>query len=121
MGHNNNKEQGKATLDSVMKEMSKPRLATSVREGIGKTATTRGKFPVGALLHNRNTKEDGLVRSVYQLGGDSADIMYEVAVPIRLNTWVYGHYVSDWVQGALGLSDNATLKFSDKPLTQDWP
>jgi hypothetical protein len=48
-----------------MKEMSKPRLAASVREGIGKTATTLAKFPVGALLHNRNTKEDGLVTRAY--------------------------------------------------------
>jgi hypothetical protein len=33
----NDKDLAKATLDSVMKEMAKPRLAASVRESIGKT------------------------------------------------------------------------------------
>jgi hypothetical protein len=66
---------GEATLSSVMKEMARPRLAASVREGSGRTVTARGKFPVGALLHNRNTKEDGLVTKVYQLGGGGAEIL----------------------------------------------
>jgi hypothetical protein len=113
---------GEATLSSVMKEMARPRLAASVREGSGRTVTARGKFPVGALLHNRNTKEDGLVTKVYQLGGGGGgDIMYEVAVPIHLNTWAGGHYVSDWSESTLNLSDNVTLKSADKPPTRDWP
>jgi hypothetical protein len=112
-------DEDKATLDSVMKEMSKPRLAASVRE-VGKTETTLGRFPVGALLHNRNTKEDGLVTSAYQHGA-GGDVMYEVAVPIRLNTWAHGHYVSDWSQGALELSGNVILKSAEQPPTRDWP
>jgi hypothetical protein len=43
MGHNYNKEHlGKATLDSVMKEMAKPRLAAYVRDGIGEIVTAPG-------------------------------------------------------------------------------
>jgi|SRR5580704_18951771 hypothetical protein len=119
MSYKNDRDLGKATLDSVMNEMAKPRLAASVREGIAKTAAS-GKFPVGALLHNRNTKEDGLVNRAYQLGA-RGDIMYEVAVPIVLNIWAGGHYVSDWSESALDLSDNVTLKSADKPPTRDWP
>jgi hypothetical protein len=121
MGNRNDKDLDKATLDSVMKEMSKPRLAASVREGIGETETTHGKFPLGALLHNRNTKEDGLVTRAYQLGVGGEDIMYEVRVPIRLNTWADGHCAFDWTEGTLELSDNVTLKSADKPPTRDWP
>jgi hypothetical protein len=120
MGNRNDKDLGKATLDSVIKEMSKPRLAASVREGIGKTETTHGKFSVGALLHNRNTKEDGLVTRAYQPGA-RGDTMYEVAVPILLNIWAGGHYVSDWSESTLELSDNMTLKSADEPPTRDWP
>jgi hypothetical protein len=36
------------------------------------------KFSIGALLYNRDTKEDGLVKRVYQVGGV---VMYEVATP----------------------------------------
>jgi hypothetical protein len=121
MGYKRDKEHlGETTLSSVMKEMAKPRLAASVREGIGKTPTTRGRFGLGALLYNRNTKEDGLVTSAYQHGA-GGDVMYEVAVPILLNIWACGHYVSDWSESTLDLSDNVTLKSADKPPTRDWP
>jgi hypothetical protein len=46
---------------------------------------------------------------------------YEVRVPIRLNNWADGHYVSDWSEGTLEPSDNVTLKSADKPPTRDWP
>ena len=75
--------------------------------------TAPAKFGIGVQVHNRNTKEDGLVRSGYQ--ADSGEIMYEVAVPSGPNTWAGIHYVSDWAEMNLKLSDNATLQTVDKP------
>jgi hypothetical protein len=90
--------------------MAKPRLAASVRESIGKDSHgCRAKFCIGVLLHNRNTKEDGLVTRVYQ-PAERGETMYEVAVPVPSNTWAGGHYVSDWTESVLKLSDNAILK-----------
>jgi hypothetical protein len=100
------------TLAAVMKEMAKPRLTVSVRNIIEKAHTkTRAKFSVGALLYNRNAKENGLVKRVYQLSGV---VMYEVSVPATANTY----YTSDWAESALELSNYATLKTlksSDEP------
>jgi hypothetical protein len=69
------------------------------------------KFHKGTFLHNPKTKEDGLVSRVYQLDGQT---MYEVWVPVRPDTWLSGHYVSDWNEIKLELSDNVTLKASDQ-------
>jgi hypothetical protein len=105
-----------ATLSSVRKEMAEPRLAASVRESIGKDSDAcRAKFRIGVLLHNRNTKEDGLVTRVYQ-PAECGETMYEVAVPVPSNTWAGGHYVSDWTESVLKLSDNASLKPDKSPL-----
>ena len=58
------------TLASVVKETAKPRLAASVRKGIGKTPmNVQAKFSIGILVHNRNTKEDGLVKRAVPLSG----------------------------------------------------
>jgi hypothetical protein len=52
--------------------MATPRLTASVRKRTGKTPMkAHAKFPIGALLYNRNTKVDGVVRRVYQVGGFS--------------------------------------------------
>jgi hypothetical protein len=115
MSHMNPKED-EATLSSVVKRMAKPRLASSVREGIGKNSCGgHPKFRIGVLLRNRNTKEDGLVTRVYQLVG-RAETMYEVAVPVLRDAWASGHYVSDWAESTLELSDNAILKSLEKTL-----
>jgi hypothetical protein len=76
--------------------------------------TAHAKFCTGTLLHNRNTKEDGLVTRVYQ-NIERRETMYQVAVPIRHDTWAGRHLVSDWAESALELSDNAVLKASDHP------
>ena len=105
-------------LSRVENEMAKPRLAASVREGIGKSPMTAdAKFRKGELLHNRDTNEDGLVTRVYELGGA---VKYEVAVPVVNDTWAGNHYVSDWPESILELSRNTKLKSSDKP-ARDWP
>jgi hypothetical protein len=115
MGGKNYEE--RATLSRVMKEMAQPRLAASVRDATRKTPmTTHAKFGIGALLHNRNTKEDGLVTRVYQFGGEQ-EFMYEVAVPVLRDTWAGNYYVSDWAESTLELSDNLTLKSSGNPPT----
>ena len=72
------------------------------------------KFIIGVLLRNRNTKEDGLVKRVYEVA-DSGETMYEVAVPAIPNTWLGNHYVSDWAESILELSKNAVLESSYKP------
>jgi hypothetical protein len=117
MSHTNTKEhRDEAILSSVMKEMAKPRLAASVREGIAKTSYDfHAKFHIGLLLHNRNTKEDGLVTRVYQ-PADCRKTMYEVAVPILPDTWAGRHYVSDWAESNLELSRNTILKSDKSPL-----
>ena len=102
-----------ATLSSVAKEVAKPRLAASVQGHCGEHMTAPAKFGIGVQVHNPNTKEDGLVRKVYQ--ADSGETMYEVAVPAGPHTWAGIHYVSDWAESNLKLSGSATLKTVDKP------
>ena len=98
-----------ATLSAVAEEMAKPRLAASVRRGIGKTTmNAQAKFSIGVLLHNRSTNEDGLVKRVYQAGGG---VVYEGSVPAAPDTY----YTSDWAESSLELSKNEPLKSSDKP------
>jgi hypothetical protein len=98
-----------ATLAEVQKEMTQPRRAQSVRNYMESFMTD--KFREGALLHNPKTKEDGLVSRVYQTDGQT---MYEVCVPVKPDTWVSGHNVSDWAEIKLELSDNVKLKGSEQ-------
>ena len=67
------------------------------------------KFQQGDLVYNRNTKEDGAVRRVYETNGAA---IYEVAVPQKGDSWVGGYCVSDWAEDVLQLSDNERLKSS---------
>ena len=66
-----------------------------------------GKFYVRNLLFNRNTKEDGIVRRVYELNGA---VMYEVFVPAKADSWASGCYISDWAEDVLQASNNPRLK-----------
>ena len=77
--------------------------------------TANAKFCAGILLHNRNTKEDGLVTRVYQ-SAELGETMYQVAVSIRPDTWAGRHLVPDWAESTLELSDNAILKASASPI-----
>jgi hypothetical protein len=96
------------TLAEVQKEMAQPRRPASVRN---MEIFMIEKFREGTLLHNSKTKEDGLVSRVYQTDGQT---MYEVWVPVKPDTWVSGHYVSDWAEIKLELSDNVKLKASEQ-------
>jgi hypothetical protein len=73
------------------------------------------KFCIGILLHNRNTKEDGLVTRVYQ-SAELGETMYQVAVSIRPDSFEGRHLVSDWAESTLEPSDNAVLKALDNPI-----
>jgi hypothetical protein len=73
------------------------------------------KFCIGILLHNRNTKEDGLVTRVYQ-NAELGETMYQVAVSIRPDSLEGRHLVSDWAESTLEPSDNAVLKALDNPI-----
>jgi hypothetical protein len=85
-------------------------------EGTGLTLMiAHAKFCTGILLHNRNTKEDGLVTKVNH-SAELGETMYQVAVSIRPDTWAGRHLVSDWAESTLEPSDNAMLKASDKPI-----
>ena len=67
------------------------------------------KFQIKDLVYNVNTKEDGAVRRVYETNGVT---MYEVAVPKRGDAWAPDHYISDWAEDVLQLSNNERLKSS---------
>jgi hypothetical protein len=101
------------TLAEVQKEMAEPRRTASVRNNM--EIFMIEKFREGALLHNPEAREDGLVSRVYQSDGHT---MYEVWVPVNRVTWALGHYVSNWAESKLELSDNAELESSDKPRTE---
>ncbi len=65
------------------------------------------KFQLGDLVYNRDTKEDGSIRRVYETNGAT---MYEVAVPQKGDSWAGGYYISDWAGDVLQLSNNERLK-----------
>ncbi len=67
------------------------------------------KFKLTDLVYNRNTKEDGTVRRVYETNGVA---MYEVAVPQNRDSWKGGYIISDWAEDVLQLSTNERLKAS---------
>jgi hypothetical protein len=64
-------------------------------------------FQLKELVYNRNTKEDGTIKRIYETNGAA---MYEVAVPQQRDTWAAGYYISHWAEDVLQLSDNEPLK-----------
>ena len=67
-----------------------------------------GKFYLrNTMLFNRNTKEDGVVRQVYEKNGAA---MYEVFVPAKRDSWDSGFHLSDWKEDVLQPSTNLRLK-----------
>ena len=67
------------------------------------------KFKRRDLVYNRNTKEEGAVRRVYETNGAT---MYGVAVPKHSDACAAGFYISDWPEDVLQLSNNKRLKSS---------
>ena len=65
------------------------------------------KFKLKDFVYNRNTKEDGTIRRIYETNGVAT---YEVAVPQNCDSWTGGYYISDWAEDVLQLSTNEPLK-----------
>ena len=69
-----------ATFASVAGEMSKPRMTASVRKTLG-TFSANCLFRRHECVYNRDTKEHGLVKQVYEKDGVT---MYKVWLPATL-------------------------------------
>jgi hypothetical protein len=67
------------------------------------------KFELRDLVYNRDTKEDGFIRRAYETNGAAT---YEVAVPLKRDTWGGGYSISDWDESVLQPSNNERLKSS---------
>ena len=66
-------------------------------------------FRLKDLVYNRNTKEDGTIRRIYETNGIAT---YEVAVPQNRDSWAGAYNISDWAEDVLQLSTNEPLKAS---------
>ena len=97
----------KTTLASVVQEMAKPRLASSVRTYLRSGPFPRSpKFCEGEWVHNCITKEDGQVMRSYEGKGV---YRYEVFVPSFPDSWIEGYKSSDWAENRLELAANQYL------------
>jgi hypothetical protein len=94
------------TLASVAAEMAKCRMTASVRKILG-TFAANCRFRADECVYNRDTKEHGLVKQVYERDGVT---MYKVFLPATPQLLRWGHFVSDWAEDVLELSDNVLLR-----------
>jgi hypothetical protein len=101
-----------ATLACVASEMAEPRMPASVREALGTPAAATFPFHLDQGVSNRSTKEYGVVRQVYEKDGVT---MYKVWVPETPNSLRWGHFVSDWAESVLALSDKLTSESARLP------
>src|ERR1700722_18067046 len=88
----------KKNLARVSKEMDGPRMPEAVRKVLESVVTTNPKFRPDDCVHNRTTKEYGLVREAYEKDGVT---MYEVWLPATPDLLRWGYHVSDWAEGVL--------------------
>lgn len=95
------------TLASVAREMAEPRMTASVRKTLGTSAPADRPFRRKEYVYNRDTNEHGLVRQVYERDGVT---MYKAWLPLTPDLLQWGHFVSDWAESVLELSDNMLLK-----------
>jgi hypothetical protein len=101
-----------ATFASVAGEMSQSRMTASVRKTLGTFPAVNCLFRRDECVYNRDTKEHGLVKQVYEKDGVT---MYKVWLPATLELLRWGHFVSDWAEGVLDLSDNVLLRSARLP------
>jgi hypothetical protein len=94
------------TLASVAAEMAKCRMTASVRKTLG-TFAANCRFRPDECVYNRDTKEHGLVKQAYEKDGVT---MYKVFLPATPQLLRWGHFVSDWAEDVLELSDNVLLR-----------
>jgi hypothetical protein len=94
-------------VGGVAEEMAEPRTAELVRKTPGTPAAANCQFRVDDCVYNRNTEEHGLVKQVYEMDGVT---MCKVWLPAGPDLLRWGHFVSDWAEGELELSDNLLLR-----------
>jgi hypothetical protein len=113
MADENNKDDlYAATLARVTKEMNQPRMPASVREAIGTPVASTHSFRLNEGVCNRNTKEHGLIRQIYEKDGVT---MYKVWLPAITNSLRWGHFVSNWAEGVLEPSDKVAPESAPLP------
>jgi len=95
-----------STLASVRREMARPRMTTSVRKFLESAPTDR-PFEPNEYVYNRDTKENGLIRQVYEMDGVT---VYNVWIPSTPDLLRGGYLVSDWAESVLELSDGVSPK-----------
>jgi len=83
--------------------MAGPRMTESVRRILAKSARANVSFRPNQWVYNRNTKEEGLVRRVYENDGIT---MYRVWLLAGTVSLAWGYVVSDWAEGVLESSKN---------------
>jgi len=101
-----------AALGGDAKEPAEPRTATSVRKTAETSAPVSCRFCAEECVYNRDTKEHGLIREVYEKDGI---IMYEVWLPAASDSLRWGHFVSDWAEGVLEPSDKIVVRSARLP------
>jgi len=82
-------------------------MTASVRKASGAPVRANRQFRLGTWVHNRGTKEHGMVRRGYEKDGAT---MYEVWLPATRNSLAWGYHVSDWAESVLELSGNGLPK-----------
>ena len=100
------------TIASVASEMAEPRMSASVRKTLGTPAAATVPFHLDQGVSNRSTEEYGVVRQVYEKDGVT---MYKVWVPETPNSLRWGHFVSDWAESVLELSDKLASESARLP------
>jgi hypothetical protein len=63
-------------------------------------------FRLDQCVYNRDTKEHGLIREVYEQYGV---IVYVVWIPATPHSLRFGHHVSDWAETVLEPSDKVLV------------
>jgi hypothetical protein len=101
-----------APLGGDTKEPAELRTAASARKTAEASAPVKCRFRAEECVYNRDTKEHGLIREVYEKDGI---IMYEVWLPATPNSLRWGHFVSDWTEGVLEPSDKLLVRSARLP------
>jgi hypothetical protein len=103
-----NRHPDDATLAELTKETNRPRVTASVRKALEVSAAANRPFHPNQCVYNRETKEHGLIREVYEKNGV---LMYEVRIPAMPDSLKWGYFVSDWAEGVLEPSEKTFVRW----------
>jgi hypothetical protein len=104
--------QDDASFGGDAKELAEPRTAASAGKTPETSTAVKCRFHPEECVYNRDTKELGLVREVYEKDGV---IMCGVWLPATPNSLRWGHFVSDWVEDVLEPSDKILVRSARSP------